>query len=786
MVAFANWKLRAKLISTVVLVIVLLAGALTAYSIVSDMKRAEQEIATFLVEELAKRKQNLESYVDIAYETILSEYENSHDATYLENRYGTRLRSIIDAAESIIRMEMQEADDGLLSAAAAQRNAISAIKQIRYDSGTGYIWINDTTEPVPLMVMHPTVPSLDGKVLDDPQYDSVGEEKKNLFIAFNEVCAESGEGYVQYTWPKPTEDGLTEYQPKLSYVRLIEEWDWIIGTGIYIDDAVNDAKTGSMNTIREMRYDAGVGYFWINDTTEPVPSMVMHPTVPSLDGQILNDPKYNTVGVGKQNLFVAFNEVCQAEGEGFVRYMWPKPTADGLTEDQPKESFVRLFEPWNWIVGTGVYVDDITAEAALKERQMQQEVSRSVLYFGIISGVSALLSLLLFTFMLKAVTKPISEVVDWSRSLADGDLTKRLAYVNRSEIGIQGTNLNAAAESIKGLVDSIKVLATRADGMRNEVSESTEETSSAFEEISANLASVAGQFEQLIGTVEGSSSAVGEITANIGSLEGLISRQIASVTQSASAMEEMMASINNVAKTSEEKRGATTGLMGILADGKNKLASMNQVATTLGKSISEMMEVTSIINNITSQSNMLSMNAAIEAAHAGDSGKGFSVVADEMRLLSSSTAENAKRIEATLATNVEEIERLLTESAETATAFGRIEAGVTDLADALTEISSAMVELSGGSHEIIGAVEEMRNISSEVQAEAIDMGRGNAVVTESITNVVNISQEVGNAITEINTGTDQISLAVHSLNDKVQGMLENIAGIKAEVNRFNT
>ena len=130
---------------------------------------------------------------------------------------------------------------------------------------------------------------------------------------------------------------------------------------------------------------------------------------------------------------------------------------------------------------------------------------------------------------------------------------------------------------------------------------------------------------------------------------------------------------------------------------------MNQVAITLGKSISEMMEVATIINNITSQSNMLSMNAAIEAAHAGDSGKGFSVVADEMRLLSSSTAENAKRIQATLTANVLEI-----------------------------------------------------------------------------------SQRVGGAIAEVNSGTDQISLSVQALNDRIHGMLGNISEIRTSVDRFNT
>ena len=645
MASFADWKLRTKLFVVVILVIILLAGALTVYSIVSDVGDARRDIDSFKVEELGKRKQNLLSFVDIAYETILSEFENTQDTTYLEKRYGTQFKSIMD-------------------------------------------------------------------------------------------------------------------------------------------DAVSDAKTSAMETIKQMRYEGGVGYFWINDTTEPVPIMIMHPTVPTLDGTVLDSPNYNTVGEEKKNLFVAFNEVCKAQGEGFVRYMWPKPTADGLTEDQPKESYVRLFEPWSWIVGTGLYVDDIDVAAANKESQLRKDVSLSVLYFSLIAVSLTALSLLLLNFILRQVTKPVGEVVEWSRALSGGDLTQRLKYINKSEIGVQSKNLNSAVDSIRDLINSIKKVAATADGMRNEVAASTEETSAAFEEISANLGSVANQFNQLSKTVEDSSAAVSEITSNIASLDTIITRQMTSVTESSSAMEEMMAAINNVTNTSNEKRNATADLMSILADGKNKLASMNQVASTLGKSIDEMMEVTAIINNITSQSNMLSMNAAIEAAHAGDSGKGFSVVADEMRVLSSSTAENAKRIEATLTTNIEIIEKLLRQSTETGTAFGKIEVGVNDLADALTEISNAMVELSEGSSEVIQAVEEMRNISSEVQNGSVEMGRGNSIVTDSITKVVNISQEVGNAISEISTGTDQINIAVNSLNTRVRGMLESIAEIRTGVNKF--
>ncbi|MAG13441.1 MAG: hypothetical protein CMN78_02475 [Spirochaetales bacterium] len=167
MTIFVNLKLRSKIFIIAIIVILLLAGTLTTYSIVSGMQDTRRDIEAFRNEELAKKKQNLKSYVDIAYETILSNYEKTNDTEYLEDRYGTRLRSIVDVGESIIRHHMSMVHGAEDEISAAQNSAMIDIKNMRYDSGTGYLWINDTTTPVPIMVMHPTLPRLDGEVLDE-------------------------------------------------------------------------------------------------------------------------------------------------------------------------------------------------------------------------------------------------------------------------------------------------------------------------------------------------------------------------------------------------------------------------------------------------------------------------------------------------------------------------------------------------------------------------------------------------------------------------------------------
>ena len=784
MKAYRDWKVKTKALISATLITVLIATALTVYAAFAKVSQTKRDIVSFRTEEVSKVRNSLKSYVDIAYESIESNYRNSQDQMYLEERYGTRLKSVIDLVDSLIRHKLDLVAQGEITTAEAQQQAADAVKQMRYDFGTGYIWINDTTEPYPIMIMHPTVPTLDGTILDNPNYNSVGEEKKNLFVAFNEICQAKGEGFVKYMWPKPTKDGLTEDQPKLSYVRLVEEWDWIVGTGIYVDDAIADAKDNAKLEIKDMRYDEGVGYFWINDTTRPVPIMVMHPTVPDLDGQILDNPNYNSAGAERKNLFVAFNDVVEADGEGYVDYMWPKPTEDGLTEEQPKDSYVRLFEPWQWIIGTGVYIDDIDAAVSAKEIAMQRDLRRSI---GVFIGITLILlaiSLAVLNFVFSAITRPISHVVNWSRNLASGNLTERLGGITKSEIGVQSQNLNEAAESIQQLVSNIGGVATEADTIKGSLSATSEETAASISEITSNLTSVGRQVENLNDQIEDSTSAINQISANISSLEGQISDQASVVEQSASAIEEMMASIRSVSGTSEERRGTAENLLSITENGREKMASTRNRVADIGKSIDEMLEVISLINVISSQLNLLSMNAAIEAAHAGESGRGFAVVADEIRKLAESSSENARLVATRLEQNIEDIKALVGISEESTTAFDRIGTEVKTVVQAFTEIASAMVENSKGSQEILDAIGRLRNVTVEVREGSQEMARGSTLITDAFRKVAQISTEVTNALGEITSGTDQINSGMNALNDEVREMVSKIDELGNQLSKF--
>jgi len=443
-------KIRSKITLFTSVFLVLMLVLLEVITVVNIQQRGEERLATYRAETLGTVKDHLRDLVDVAYETVNENYARLSDTQYLASIYEAKLNNIIDAGESIVKRYERLVASGALPLAEAQKRAMNEIKELRFDDGTGYIWINDVGVPFPRMVMHPTIPSLDGQVLDSPQYNNALGRSKNLFAAFVDVTAVGNEGYVDYLWPKPTKNGLTKEAPKISYVRRYEKWGWILGTGIYIDDAQAEIESRIKDALKTMRYANGTGYFWINDNSEPYAKMIMHPTIPSLDGKVLDSPQYNNALGTNENLFNAFVNVTKSgEQRGYVDYLWPKPTPQGLTEETEKTSYVRLHEPLGWIIGSGVYIDNIEANLEIKRAEIDEQVSSfvtnsvllAVLLIALAIGISYLFSQTLANPIIRLTNradeisrgKKLDEKVkDSDRSDEIGDLAKSVDRLRAS------------------------------------------------------------------------------------------------------------------------------------------------------------------------------------------------------------------------------------------------------------------------------------------------------------------------------------------------------------------
>ncbi|WP_224997838.1 cache domain-containing protein [Cesiribacter sp. SM1] len=438
-------SIRRKVSLLVIFTLVLSVVTLAFIAIYNMREQVERDLQTFRDEENQKVRETLEGYVNLAYQSVETNYRNLESKEYIQKIYGHRLTNVIDVAESILRAKATKVREGQLSLAEAQQQALAEIQAIRYDNGSGYVWVNDATLPYPSMILHPMQPDLNGQLLSDPKYNCAMGKDQNLFQAMVEVCKTSGRGFVDYKWPKPGAGGMAATVQKLSYVSLFADWGWIIGTGVYMDDVRADIMQKTLKEVADLRYDGDKGYFWINNDQQPYPLMVMHPVKPELNNKPLDDAKFNCVKGTNQNFYQAMVEVAKSKGSGFVEYMWQLPES---SQPEPKLSYVRHFQPYGWVIGTGVHTDGIDKMIAARQEEMSGQINTLVLTIVLVSVVLIGAGSVSAFFLAKTMTNAIYQVKDRLQSLALGKSIGRVTVNSKDEIG-------EMADSLNNLVDGI-------------------------------------------------------------------------------------------------------------------------------------------------------------------------------------------------------------------------------------------------------------------------------------------------------------------------------------------
>ena len=444
--------LKLKLQLAVSVAVLATSAVLVRYAVAVVRGQAAAEAARIRAEKTEEVKRDLADKVNTVYALIDAQYHEAADELYLQQKYGRRLKAVLDMAGTTLRAQIERARRGEVTRERAQREALATLRAMRFDGGKGYLWINDVGRPFPRMIMHPVLPALEGKVLDSPEFKGAGDRGRNLFQLAVELTEASGDGFIRYRWPEPDGAVLLSRMDKFSYVRLFEEWGWVVGTGIYIDEAVREKLADVTSAIRTIRY--GSEYFWINTNDAPVPRMVMHPIRPELDGTSLGAAEFELdVNGRRQNLFSAFRDIAQqGGGEGFVQYSWPKPAPAGTPgPPAPKLSFVKLYPPLGWIIGTGRYIDDIESAIAEKTRAGEAQVASLVHRIVLASLVVVVLVLVGVSFFAGSLTRPLAKLVGLSREIAEDEqhLSRRIGLRSKDEIGQLAREFDHMAERVE-------------------------------------------------------------------------------------------------------------------------------------------------------------------------------------------------------------------------------------------------------------------------------------------------------------------------------------------------
>jgi len=440
----------------------------------------------------------------------------------------------------------------------------------------------------------------------------------------------------------------------------------------------------------------------------------------------------------------------------------------------------------------GDYIDSLTQNTSMAIKKMTNDSIQALykenkLFLILIVALSFISFIILVTvsFLTSAfIIKPLKLMLGVSNDIANGNLRTTVSYNKKNELGDLGQNLNKAVNSLRKNVSRIQDSSEHAISIKDELTANTEETSSTIHEISANNTSMKKQIDKLNNNILDSSSSITEIDANIRSLGNLISEQTSMVIQSSASVTQMIASISSVAKLTQNQQSSTKQLVLTSKNGGEKLLETNGVIRQVSSSIGDIQEMIEIINSIASQTNLLSMNAAIEAAHAGEAGKGFAVVADEIRKLAENTAQNAKNVSTVIGNITSNIESASHSGDETQKVFEDIQQEVTTTEQVFDEISESTKELAVGGEEILKAMNRLTEVSENIKSGADEMQEGTRIAAGAMSNVEQISASVIQGMDEVAQGIEETTQAVLNINNIALEVGTNSENLKSIIQEF--
>jgi methyl-accepting chemotaxis protein len=404
---------------------------------------------------------------------------------------------------------------------------------------------------------------------------------------------------------------------------------------------------------------------------------------------------------------------------------------------------------------------------------------------SILISVLVVLAISAAAFLIaRSISNPLKSMMKIFSRIGEGDLTQQLDIRRKDEIGDMSGVFNGTVKNVKKLVVTIKNQSDTLFGIGNELSSNMSQTASAINEITANIQNIKGRVINQAASITETNATMEQITFNIDKLNSHVDRQSASMAQSSSAIEEMLANIQSVTQTLATNADSVKKLMDASEVGRTGLQEVVADIQAIARESEGLMEINAVMENIASQTNLLSMNAAIEAAHAGEAGKGFAVVADEIRKLAENSGEQSKTISTVLWKIKDSIDKITKSTDSVMNKFEAIDGVVRVVSDQSKNICNAMEEQSEGSKQILEAINQLSEITQLVKDGSEEMLDGSRQVIKESRNLEMVTQEITNGMNEMAVGAEQINVAVGRVNAISGENKENIDVLVRAIAKF--
>ena len=679
--------------------------------------------------------------------------------TYYRNKE-ENVKQTVELAYNLIAEFYDKSAAGEMSKAEAQQSVLNLIKSLRYNK-TEYFWINDLE---PRMILHPIKPELNGKSLKENK-DPNG---KYLFIEMVNTATKKGEGFVAYQWPKP---GHSDPVDKISFIKLFKEWGWVVGSGIYIDD-VNQEIASIRNNILIILFmitlaTIGFSYLFGLKISKPIKELEnaansivngnykVQVSVQSEDeiGKLAQSFNLMTekILMQVQNLDNLPSAVLSIDRGFNIQYV-NKKTSAIIGKDQDELIGMKCYDQFNT---KDCKTENCALHKAMKNDEVivRETISRPqneelpIIYSGspiknrngeIIGGLETITEIKEIKDLQNYLTRSTNKLMLSMQEFEKGDLTVTVeAEKNNDDVGKLIKGFNQAISKIHKMIEQVSEAVQATVSASSQISSSTEEMAAGTQQQSMQVTEVASAVEQMTRTImENSKNAF--FAAEAAKLAG------------------------NKAKNGGKSVRETI-------EGMERISRVVEKSSTsikaLGNSSKEIGEIVQVIDDIADQTNLLALNAAIEAARAGEQGKGFAVVADEVRKLAEKTTGATKKI----AQMIKQIQK------DTISAVESMLEGTSEVSKGkeLADNSGKILE------EIITDAEKVNDIINQVAAANEQQSAVAEEISKNIEGMSNVTHESASGIEEIAKSAESLNRLTDSL-----GSLIKRFRLKSEKNNY--